>query len=230
MILYLVRHAQSTNNASGPDGGRVSDPALTELGWRQARLTAQHLAAGTEGAPYEHPNYNIDRLFCSPMLRSLQTARPIGERLGICPEVWVDVHEHGGMFEDLDEGGRRVLPGRTRAQIRTEFPEYVLPEDVTDEGWWFQPDAEDLAGCQARAVRVAGRLHAWRDRDDRIAIVSHGTFMAMLIKALSDQLPSSTLYYYHYNAAITRLDFFGDGEIALHYLNRIDHMPAEVLS
>ena len=57
--LYLVRHAQSENNAIW-DGrgdhqpGRVPDPEITELGHRQAKAVARHLAH-PESEPRQHP-------------------------------------------------------------------------------------------------------------------------------------------------------------------------------
>ena len=44
MTLFLIRHAQSANNAlydsSGSTIGRVEDPELTSLGVRQAQILA----------------------------------------------------------------------------------------------------------------------------------------------------------------------------------------------
>ena len=48
MQLYIVRHAQSTNNALADIRDRVCDPTLTELGERQAEIVGGHLAAGIE--------------------------------------------------------------------------------------------------------------------------------------------------------------------------------------
>ena len=114
------------------------DPPLTELGLRQAELVAKHLANGIdhethaiEGQPADAPlnGMRISRLYCSAMLRALQTAQIIGAALGLAPQVWVDVHEEGGMWLDHGEvEGIRGYPGMTRAEIAERFPECVLPD------------------------------------------------------------------------------------------------------
>ena len=51
MELYIIRHAQSSNNALADERERVCDPHLTELGRQQAELLAAHLAAGPDLHP-----------------------------------------------------------------------------------------------------------------------------------------------------------------------------------
>lgn len=260
MILYLIRHAQSTNNAR-PIEAHVPDPPLTELGVHQAQLLAEHLAAGNHVSPYDEHNGDITALYCSAMHRSLQTASIIQEAAGVTPEVWVDIHEHGGMFSRNDDGDLKGLSGKTRQDIQAEFPGYILPDDVTDTGWWHADGREDLAGCQARAIRVASQLRRWAaeerhalagangdgvlgtlwqgarklagdgvGREQCIVLISHGTFMSMLIKALTNILPAEQIHHTHYNTGVTRVDFFDEGRMAIHYMNRVEHLPANVIS
>ena len=139
MELYIIRHAQSTNNALADLRDRVRDPALTELGQRQAEIVAEHLASGTnlelsvgtteeDTSVRQRHGYGLTRLYCSAMYRALQTAQPIGEALDLAPEVWIDIHEHGGIFLDHGEADGLVgYPGQTRSEILAEFPNYVLP-------------------------------------------------------------------------------------------------------
>src|SRR5262249_11293158 len=107
MQLLIIRHAQSSNNHLANDieydeymEKRVPEPPLTELGQRQAQLLAEHLAdAAHPEVAHEKlpgsasPGYGITHLYCSPMLRTLQTALPISEAIGVQPEIWIDVHE-----------------------------------------------------------------------------------------------------------------------------------------
>lgn len=81
-----------------------------------------------------------------------------------------------------------------------------------------------------RAGRVAAALHARAKSQERIAIVTHGTFANYLIHTLFGQQPGRRLFYYHYNTAISRIDFYQDGSLGLVYLNRIDHLPPELVS
>jgi broad specificity phosphatase PhoE len=238
MELYIIRHGQSTNNALTNREDRGCDPPLTDLGRRQAELLAQHLATesqrvapGTRG--YQEPGFGITHLYCSPMWRALQTAQPIGKALGLVPEVWIDIHEWGGIFLDLGEPEGIVgYPGKTRSEILEEFPNYILPEGITEEGWWSR-DLEDRATFTARAIKVADALQerAQVGADERIAIVTHAGLSAFLMKALFRHLTEPDIFWYHhYNTAFARIDLVSNEPLHLYYLNRADHLPPEMVT
>jgi 2,3-bisphosphoglycerate-dependent phosphoglycerate mutase len=229
MELFLIRHGQSTNNALEDSTQRVEDPLLTAYGERQSERAAAHLSAGLHLPP---PLRNggkplIDRLYCSPMIRAMQTAQPISRALGVAPEVWTDICEIGGIY--LDHGQRKVgYPGRSRRELSERFPDYALPPQLTDEGWWNR-DFEELHEGHARAVDVARRLHQLTDEDTRIAIVSHGDFLSALLHALGGQQPGAGAYFIHRNTGITHVDLTPQG-VRVHYLNRHDHLDDELLT
>jgi len=242
MILYIIRHGQSTNNALHKISSRVYDPALTDMGQKQAARVAEHLATAKQTA-YRFDDtkegairstvegFGISKLYCSAMYRAMLTARPIGKALGLEPEVWVDIHESGGMY--LKKEGQEPVgyPGKTRAEILAEFPNYILPERVTEKGWW-RVDAgrEDWPACQGRAIRVANQLRDRTDSKERIAMVSHGGFMDALIKAITNQLPGEHVFYHHFNTSITRIDFHPNRHRDIRYINRIDHLSREMVT
>jgi broad specificity phosphatase PhoE len=242
MQLYIIRHAQSTNNAIADQKDRTFDPPLTDLGQRQAAIVADYLANGQppDERWFQGHNLNgstphgfgITRLYCSPMLRTLQTAQPISAALGIAPEVWTDIHEHGGLYlEYPDERGIVGYPGLSRAQFAEQFGHYILPETITDQGWWNPAHGmESEEASMERAVKVAAALRAQATLQERIGIVTHGTFANHLIKAIFDQLPGRRVFYHHFNTAISRIDFYDDNWLGLVYLNRVDHLPSELLS
>jgi broad specificity phosphatase PhoE len=242
MKLFIIRHAQSYNNTLPNEEGRVQDPWLTDLGRRQAELLAQHLATGknpelsswvnVEGtAGRNRRGYNITKLYCSAMHRALQTAQPVGRALDLQPEVWVDIHEHGGIYLDHGPEGGGIMghPGKTRSEILAEFPDYILPDNITEAGWW-QNGYEDWPTCLGRAIKVAAALRQKAGSEERIALVSHGGFIDALIKALLNQSPSPHVFYYHFNTAVSRIDFRSDGYLDVRYLNRVDHLPQELIS
>ncbi len=242
MELYIIRHGQSTNNVTmmADPFAREADPPLTELGQEQAERLAAYLAGGPNledrvmqmpgerGVPRGH---KLTRLLCSPMRRALQTAQPLSAALGLPVEVWVDLHEHGGLYLQSPDGEGRGFPGLTAAEMRAQFPGCILPPEVTDRGWW-EParGKEDLAGCMARAVRVAARLRGWAEIQERVALVTHGTFADKLLKALYNMLPGDDLQHWLYNASLTRLDFDKDGRLMLRYVNRVDHLDGDQVS
>ena len=63
--LYLIRHGQSAGNAEGRFGGHGPTP-LSELGQRQAELTAEALA-----------KESIPAVYSSDLYRVVQTAEPL---------------------------------------------------------------------------------------------------------------------------------------------------------
>ena len=132
MELFIIRHGQSANNALPNIRDREVDPPLTELGERQAEIVAGYLVNGeTHDIPASSTNnsrfqmrkgFGINALFSSAMYRSLQTVQPIAKSLGLAPQIWVDLHEEGGMYRD--HGGAEGVvgyPGRTRSEILAEF-------------------------------------------------------------------------------------------------------------
>ncbi|MBT3271974.1 MAG: histidine phosphatase family protein [Spirochaetales bacterium] len=243
MRLYIIRHGQSTNNALEDQTHRVHDPLLSDLGFKQAQMLSDYLEQGVHseqrtGESAEDTGvrtvkgYGVTRLYCSAMHRALLTALPIGKALNLNPEVWVDIHEGGGIFLDYhDDRGIVGFPGKTRGKILQEFPHYILPSDVTDGGWWdVNRGMEDTPECLGRAIRVARQLRLWADTDEHIAIVSHAGFLNVLIKALVNQLPGPDLTYHHSNTAMTCIDFKPDQKIGIRYLNRVDHLSQDTVS
>lgn len=239
MELFIIRHAQSSNNALPDQAYRVVDPPLTELGLRQAELVAEHLANGIdhetkaiEGQPVDTPlnGMRISRLYCSAMLRALQTAQIIGAALKLEPHVWVDIHEEGGMW--LDHGqdeGIRGYPGMTRAEISQRFPECVLPEEIAEQGWW-RFAREEWTPFLDRAARVASDLRRQATSDERIAIVTHGGFGAYLLRALVAAPMDAQVFFHHDNTGVTRVRFRSDGRVSIRYQNRVDHLPADMVT
>ena len=239
MHLYLIRHAQSTNNALADPSDRVTDPLLTEIGHRQLEELACYLSGNASRDPIWHPTAldgtrreerKITRLYCSPMRRALLTADAVGKSLGLVPHVWIDIHEEGGMW--LDHGaplGIQGKPGITRQDLLAEFPHFVVPDEITPNGWW-NKEAETKAETWARAQRVAATLTEWRSSEDHIAIVTHGAFSTYLLRALQGQPADWRGSYHHENTAISLVWFRPDGWISLRYLNRVEHLPTELIT
>ncbi|MEZ4656356.1 MAG: histidine phosphatase family protein [Caldilineaceae bacterium] len=250
MRLFIIRHGESHNNWLD---GRLSyeeylaqrspDPPLTELGERQAAAVARHLAeaqvaehfrGGLESRP---SGYGITKLYCSPMLRAMQTAWPIAQALNMPAEVMMDIFEQGGMFTGDPRHMESLVnhAGLTRAEMAERFNGYILPPEITSEGWW-GGGYEDLPACFGRAARVAYRLRQMARQladsggeEERIVLVSHATFIDNLLKALLNQLPGMDHIFVHYNTAITRIDFRGERQY-LRYVNRTEHFTSDLFS
>ncbi|MEZ4582642.1 MAG: histidine phosphatase family protein [Caldilineaceae bacterium] len=100
----------------------------------------------------------------------------------------VDIHEHGGVFlgnPRSETDPVRAYTGLTRAEIEEKFPGYVVPAEISEKGWW-AGGYETIDVCEERAVRVAAALkeRAGAEPQTVIGMVTHGTFMDRLLKAL----------------------------------------------
>jgi 2,3-bisphosphoglycerate-dependent phosphoglycerate mutase len=223
VFVYLIRHGQSVNNAKSPDARHIPDAPLTEQGHKQAALAAKYLA-----------NEGITHLYCSPLQRTLQTTQPIAEALGLTPEVWPDICEHGGAVYKQAEDDWVNLPGMTRSEILARF-DYHLPDTITEEGWWRHNDGlETRELCYARGRKVAEALaqRAQTIPDDALALVTHGTFSDALVRGILHFPDDTSTYFDYQNTGITKISYpHPDAEwqnVALMYHNRVEHLPPEL--
>ena len=161
MQLYYIRHAQSENNLlwelTGSGDSRKVDPDLTDLGQQQSLYLAQFLRAEGLDTYSRNPDvqnvtgFGITHLYCSLMLRAVQTGAAIARALDLSLTGWRDLHETGGMFlQDPETGEYLGQPGQSRAFFAAHYPELTLPETVTEDGWWNRP-FEELEERPARA-------------------------------------------------------------------------------
>jgi len=245
MQLYFIRHGQSENNLlwdqTGSDAGRSSDPELTDVGRQQAAHLAAFLAApGVAGgnsvaASHNLSGFHLTHLYCSPMLRAIETALPVARALGLPLVVWEDLHETGGIFyTDVETQAQIGLPGTTRAGFVARFPELLLPEGDWDSGWWNRP-FEPYAERPLRARRVLQTLlERHGDTDDRVAMVSHAGFYNHLLRAILDLPAEAPVWLELQNTAVTRIDFQPEmlplEPIRLVYTNRVDFLPKSLLT
>jgi 2,3-bisphosphoglycerate-dependent phosphoglycerate mutase len=238
MHLFYIRHGQSANNAlydtTGGDEGRVMDPELTPVGVDQAARVAESLCCGQ---PLLRTNgtgalgFGVTHLYTSLMVRSVHTGQAIAQALDLPLLGWTDLHEGGGIFlEDPVSGDFTGYPGSTRAELIARFPELVWPEDARQDGWWNRP-FEPHAARRIRARRVlAELLRRHGDSDDRVAFVSHGGFFYRFICAVLDLPDPQEVWFHMNNTAITCFEFPEKRVVGIRYLNRLDHLPHEMMT
>ncbi len=245
MQLYIIRHAQSENNAlwaqTGSSHGRSSDPLLTEIGQQQARCLAQHLAnncgetAVPEGDPHNRHGYHFTHLYTSLMQRAIATGCEVAEQIGLPLVAWEIIHEFGGIFaHNLDTDERIGLPGPNRAFFTKHYPALVLPDSLGEGGWWERP-YEPPDQTMLRAKTFLAELQQRHGPSDRVAIVTHGGFFVAILRTLmgfttlDNSEGENRLWLHANNASITRLDI-SQGQGDLIYLNRIDHLPTRLIT
>jgi 2,3-bisphosphoglycerate-dependent phosphoglycerate mutase len=236
MRLYFIRHGQSENNflwdQTGSDAGRSDDPGLTQAGWEQARLTGEYLRDGRDLWDGESgaERFQITHLYCSPMFRALATGSVISQAIRVPLRIWTDWHEGGGMFlQNRASGEFKVRPGMTRSDILRQFPEVVPDERIAENGWWNRPFEND-AERVLRAKRVVAELIARHgERDDRVAVISHGGFYVRFVARIMEREDTRPVWLRMNNTGVSRFDFM-EKEHAIVFHNTINHLPARLVT
>ncbi|MHB0959744.1 MAG: histidine phosphatase family protein [Pirellulaceae bacterium] len=213
MDLYLIRHAQSRNNAQ-PAALRVEDPPLTDLGHVQAR----HLAARVA-------ELQLTRLVTSPFRRALQTAEHIYQATGLVPEVCIDLHETGGCVQGIDPATMVGRPGMSRAEILAEFPRCQIDTSIDGDGWWRNQPYECESLARQRAARLLAQTRStYAATEHRVAFVMHGDFELLFLSQFHP-LPLVLAL----NASLTHVRVSPEAT-ALVEFNSIDHMADHMMT
>lgn len=240
--IYFIRHGQSTNNAMMEEAdredyltGRDTDPDLTPIGEIQARLVADYLARppGDSGFdPQNREGFGLTHLYCSLMIRAIKTGSAIAQKTGLPLVARQDVHETGGIFsvEMLDQEPVFIgKPGPEKSYFTTEFPDLILPEGLSEGGWW-NCEKENREDSQARAHAIIEWLKAEHaGKDHRVGIVMHGGIFTRIMSAFFD-IQVKNYWFLMNNCGISRVDLDDDGHLMLAYINKVDHMPDDLIT
>ena len=197
--VLLVRHAQSANNAL-PECERVPDPALTPLGRMQAEQLAQGLT-----------QFSVAELFCSPFKRSLDTALPASQLLGIRPSIRCDIYEQGGCYSGFEPGKLQGEPGMGRAELLASYPGWAVDDAIGPDGWNAGRDYESCEAVKLRAsgvVRWLSRFWIPTGRRAAAALIIHADFKRLLLAELlqSDQWPDCMQPIWNTGISLLRFD------------------------
>ncbi|MBQ7047073.1 MAG: histidine phosphatase family protein [Oscillospiraceae bacterium] len=199
--IIFVRHGESYGNISSDNPDYHSeDPSLTEEGLRQSELLSKRFERGY-----------IDRLFASPLMRAVQTARPTAEKLDLKIQLVPDLVEVGTKFSGTDfELLKRETP------LVVSCDRYLSAES--------ESGTETTAQSFARAQRCLDYLFSVSKDNERIMVVSHGTFLGYLIRCALGLGAEPTFRLQEDNSAITHIAFFADDTPKLKYANDTLHL------
>jgi probable phosphoglycerate mutase len=161
--LLVVRHGQSEWNAIGRWQGHA-DPALSELGRRQAAVAAASVGA-------------VDGIISSDLLRAAETAAIIAEQLGVGP-VMID--------ERLRERDVGEWTGLTRVEINKRWPGWI--DDLR------RPDGfEDVDSVLLRVVEALASIRE-ASPGGSLLVVTHGGVIRSLANTHGlDDIPIANL-------------------------------------
>lgn len=203
---FLIRHGQSTANASGVWQGQMEFP-LSEEGRLQARLAGRALAGQA-----------FDAIYSSPLGRAFETAEIIAREARFTgPVVLIDglMERHGGSLE-----------GTTHAEREARNPEFTkkllgLPEEER----WTLVGAETDEEVLARFEEAISDLRTRHEVGARLVVVSHGGVMRVYLRDRFGPgvLPGTERAA---NASITRIAWGERGEPRLLEIASTRHLSS----
>lgn len=160
--IFYIRHGETEANKAGLTAGGELESPLTEKGREQAKRAGKDLQ-----------KHGIELMVCSPMQRTVDTARIIANEIGYNPDKIVKKQE----FIERNVGQFSNRPHH----------EYVaVMQENTD------PDGvESTQEMVARVKRGFGWIR--EQKAQRVAIVAHGG-VSRIVRVLSENLPVSDIY------------------------------------
>lgn len=154
--IVFIRHGESYGNAglAMPAGFHPNDTPLTCGGLEQA----QRLSACFERGEVAH-------IYASPLTRTVQTAYPTAEKLGMKIELLPELLEVG-----THTGGCPL------ERLERDFPLALPYESV------LLPETESHEMLAARAKRCIDYIRQNYSDGETVLVFSHGTFMSWLVR------------------------------------------------
>ncbi|CAM4093165.1 Phosphoserine phosphatase 1 [Mycobacterium basiliense] len=198
--LLLLRHGQTQLSVQRRYSGR-GNPALNEVGWRQAGLAARYLAK----------RGGIAAVVSSPLQRAYDTATTAGRALGL--DVAVD--------DDLIETDFGAWEGMTFAEAAKRDPE--LHRRWLRDASTTPPGGESFDDVLRRVRRGRDRIIAGYE-GATVLVVSHVTPIKMLLRLALDA-GSGVLYRLHLDlASLSIAEFYSDGAASVRMVNQTGYL------
>lgn len=177
MIIIVIRHGESEADLLDVHEGRA-DFELTIKGHKQA----------IEMSKYIKERYSIDCIYSSTLKRAAQTAKYLSEEFNL--PIYYD--------KDLMEFNNGLLAGLSRDVANEKYPEIL--DCPIDQAYYGQ---ESLVSFRERANSVLNKIINHTDKDETIAIVSHGGMI-------------NQLYHSFLGLEIKSNVIFGTGDTGIH--------------
>ena len=198
MILYLIRHGESTYNAERRIQGQ-SDVPLSELGQRQSRAVAEAMA-----------DVPLDAIYSSPLQRAYAVARDIAARHGMPIRTDDRLKEISvGVFQDRLRSDLEVECADDLARWCSGEEDFAIPGGET---------RRQLADRGSAALRkIASNGHG------SVVVVAHGGLLVAALRRLVE-LPQPLTPFSLRNCSITTVTVDGNGRFQLDRLDEVEHL------
>lgn len=201
--ILLIRHGQSQGNVEGRFGGHTETP-LSPRGHREARATAQALAAESFNA-----------IYCSDLPRAIGTAQPLAALAGLRVQPTEALRERSvGVMEGLTfEEAATQYPEQYAALLRRDFEHVILGGE----------SYRQMLDRASRKLDEAIEQH----KGGRIAVFTHTGTICILALHLMGALDAPELkpvWIASKNCGISRFELRSDGFIRVTSINDTRHL------
>jgi ribonuclease H / adenosylcobalamin/alpha-ribazole phosphatase len=198
--MLLLRHGQTELSVQRRYSGR-GNPALTDLGRRQAERAAEYIAR----------RGGIAAVITSPLQRAYDTTAAVAKALKL------DVIVENGLIE-TDFG---AWEGLTFAEAAARDPE--LHPNWLRDARVSPPDGESFASVQRRVRRVVDKIIA-EYGGKTVLVVSHVTPIKTVLQLALDAGPS-VLYRLHLDlASLSIAEFYPEGRASVRLVNQTAYL------
>jgi len=203
-VVFVVRHGESIDNASGDRYSGITDSPLTERGLRQAEDVGRALQK--EG---------IDRIYTSPMKRAVMFARVIQSKTG--GMLIIDRR-----LRELDYGD---WEGLTRQEVFERWPELytAYKQDPIKNR---PPNSEDPREAAERILSLWSDILRSMSQENfhRVVLVTHNSIAKILLCSILGEPLSRYRERRIDNASITKIVIDKFGKAHIEYENKTDHL------
>ncbi|HEX2223413.1 MAG TPA: histidine phosphatase family protein [Thermoanaerobaculia bacterium] len=187
--LVLIRHGHTSSNSSG--GLRMSgwtDTSLSDQGRHQAAALARRMSSEAFAV-----------LYTSPLLRALETARPVAK--AACAELRLE--------PDLREIHCGDVDGWRVEKVRQLYPELWAANLRQGDESFRWPGGESYRELRERSLGAIRRIAAAHPRE-RILVVTHAGVISQVVGCLSGISPARWECHRPGNCSLTEVDWQGE--------------------
>ena len=201
---FLVRHGESTDNASGDRYSDITDSPLTERGLRQAEDIGRALQK--EG---------IERIYTSPMKRAVIFARAIRSKTG--GMIIIDRR-----LRELDYG---EWEGLTRKEVFQRWPELYAAYKLNPIKHR-PPNSEDPKEALERVLSLWSDIRRSMSSEhfNKFVLVTHNSIAKILLCSITGEPLSRYRIRRINNASITKIVIDELWKASIEHENRTDHL------
>lgn len=190
--IYLIRHAESVANTAGVFQGRTYDTDLSQLGLKQTQALKTRFASE-----------RFDAVYASPLKRTLQTARVLGE---VIPNLGLIETNHG------------QWEGLSKAEIKAKWSKnYNL--------WLTRPSQVKFPSGE-HFLQTANRVTKWltqiSQKPGTHAAVTHSNVIMVLVAKILGLGVNDMWQFAMQPTAVTLIESHSPAKII--YLNDTSHL------